>query len=318
MTAHGARIAGARTGTVHRFAPRFVPRFAPRAALAASLVAALLAGCGSTPTRRGGFYQDDGPPRDVPAEIARTPDAVPRVEPFHPYANRPYSALGRSFTPLTGDAPLRQRGVASWYGRQFHGNRTATGERYDMFAMSAAHPTLPLPSYARVTNVRNGRTVIVRVNDRGPFKHDRIVDLSYAAAHRLGIVEAGSGEVELERITHADIRAGRSGGDAAAAPGGGVPVSQRSPLPPPAPGGAWAVQLGAFEVAAHAESLRESAAARLARSDDPDAAPHTARVERDGRLFRVLVGSLADRAAAQRLADRLERLLGRETALFVR
>jgi rare lipoprotein A len=178
-------------------------------------------GCGSTPKpapRAGGFYQDDGPPDKSPADLARTPDAVPRVEPFHPYANRPYSALGRRYTPITDDRPFRQRGYASWYGRQFHGNRTASGERYDMFAMTAAHPTLPLPSYVRVTHRKNGASVIVRVNDRGPFKHDRVIDVSYAAAVRLGIAAAGTGEVDVLRLTHADIRGGRLGQQGTARP----------------------------------------------------------------------------------------------------
>lgn len=275
----------------------------------AFVLGALLAGCGSTPTKRpGGYYQDDGPPRDPPKDLSRTPDAVPRVEPFHPYANRPYKALGRTYTPLTGDVKVRQRGVASWYGRQFHGNRTATGEIYDMYAMTAAHPTLPLPSYARITRIATGQSVIVRVNDRGPFRADRIVDVSYAAAHRLGIVTAGHAEVELERITHAEIRAGRY--DARSAP----PSADASDGGPPA--APWSVQLGAFEVAAHAEALRERAGAQLAR--DGDATVGAPRVERDGRLYRVLVGALPDRAAALQLAERLERLLGRQTALFTR
>ena len=166
----------------------------------------LLAACGTT--HRGGYYQNDGPPEQTPSDIASTPDAVPRVEPFLARANRPYVALGRSYTPLTTDVPFRERGLASWYGKQFHGNRTASGEIYDMFAMSAAHPTLPLPSYVRVTGVRNRQSVIVRVNDRGPFKSDRIIDLSYAAASKLGFVGTGTGQVEIERITHAQITSG--------------------------------------------------------------------------------------------------------------
>lgn len=181
--------------------------------LAALAVAALLAACGTAPkapaSRGGGYYQDDGPPDRVPVDLAKVPDAEPRVEPLHRFANRPYTALGRSYVPMTADAPLRQRGHASWYGRQFHGARTSSGEIYDMFAMTAAHPTMPIPSFARVTSVRTGASVIVRVNDRGPFKHDRIIDLSYAAATRLGIVASGTGEVEVERITFADIAAGR-------------------------------------------------------------------------------------------------------------
>ena len=133
---------------------------------------------------------------------------MPRIEPFLARANRPYVALGRSYTPLTTDVAFRERGLASWYGKQFHGNRTASGEIYDMFAMTAAHPTLPLPSYVRVTGVRSRQSIIVRVNDRGPFKSDRIIDLSYAAASRLGFVAAGTGQVEIERITHAQIASG--------------------------------------------------------------------------------------------------------------
>jgi rare lipoprotein A len=180
-------------------------------ALLCCAAAALLAACSTSKPRPGGFYQNDGPPDRVPADILRTPDAVPRVEPFHRFANRPYTALGRSYTPMTEDKPFRQRGLASWYGRQFHGNRTSSGEIYDMFAMTAAHPTLPIPSYVRVRHLASGATVIVRVNDRGPFKHDRVIDLSYAAAVRLGYAAVGTADVEVVRLTHADIRAGRLG-----------------------------------------------------------------------------------------------------------
>jgi rare lipoprotein A len=259
----------------------------------ALLLLALLAACSSAP-RRGGFYQDDGPPERVPADLARAPDAQPRIEPFHPYANRPYRALGREYTPMTEDRPYRARGAASWYGRQFHGARTASGELYDMFAMTAAHPTLPIPSYARVTNVANGASVIVRVNDRGPFKDGRVIDLSYAAAVKLGIAAAGTGVVEVVRLTFDDIRA-----LAAAAAGNAA--------------GRWSVQLGAFAEAARAESLRERAAATLARAGEPPP-----RVESDGSIFRVLVGNVADRSAAQQLARTVERLLELDTLLHFR
>ena len=174
---------------------------------AVSVIAALILGCGTSP-QRGGYYQNDGPPDRAPSDVASTPDAVPKVEPFLARANRPYVALGRSYTPLTTDVAFRERGLASWYGKQFHGNRTASGEIYDMFAMTAAHPTLPLPSYVRVTGVRSRQSIIVRVNDRGPFKLDRVIDLSYAAASRLGFVAAGTGQVEIERITNAQIASG--------------------------------------------------------------------------------------------------------------
>src|SRR5512137_2979192 len=129
------------------------------------------------------YYKDDGPGANAPANLDSIPDAVPRAEPLHRFANRPYTVFGREYVPATTLRPYRERGIASWYGRKFHGEKTSTGEVYDMYAMTAAHPTLPIPSYARVTNPANGRSVVVRVNDRGPFLHDRVIDLSYAAAH---------------------------------------------------------------------------------------------------------------------------------------
>ncbi|MGZ8994412.1 MAG: septal ring lytic transglycosylase RlpA family protein [Burkholderiaceae bacterium] len=170
------------------------------------LIAALVSGCGTT--QRGAYYQNDGPPDRTPSDVAATPDAVPKIEPLMARANRPYVALGRSYTPLTTDVEFRERGFASWYGRQFHGNRTSSGEIYDMFAMTAAHPTLPVPSYVRVTSAKTRQSVIVRVNDRGPFKSDRIIDLSYAAALKLRFVAAGVEQVEIERITHWQIASG--------------------------------------------------------------------------------------------------------------
>ena len=170
------------------------------------IVLTLLAACGTT--SRGGYYQGDGPPDRAASDMAAIPDAVPKIEPLLARSNRPYVALGRSYTPLTTDVEFRQRGVASWYGKQFHGNRTASGDIYDMFAMTAAHPTLPLPSYVRVTSLRTRQSVIVRVNDRGPFKSDRIIDLSYAAASKLQFVAAGVESVEIERITHWQIASG--------------------------------------------------------------------------------------------------------------
>ena len=317
--------------------------------LAVAALVALIAACGTTP-KKAGYYQDDGPPDRVPADIAAIPDAVPRVEPLHRATSKPYTALGRSYTPLTGDAPFRQRGMASWYGRQFHGNRTANGETYDMFAMTAAHPILPIPSYVRVTNVRSGRSVIVRVNDRGPFKHDRVIDLSYAAATKLGIAAAGTGEVEVERITMTQIANGdtrRSDGatpviasaaaptiaastSAAAVPseaivsvGATATVAAAGELAPTAeptslPQRGWSVQLGAFAQEANAEALAGRAAALLAFLDPDALNAGTPRVEREGGVYRVLVGATADRGAAQALARELEKVLERPTTLLLR
>src|SRR5436190_11025173 len=151
-------------------------------------------------TRPGGYYKDDGPGENPPANLDGVADAMPKLEPLNRFANRPYAVFGRNYIPATSLRPYKERGLASWYGRRFHNQKTSTGEPYDMYAMTAAHPTLALPSYARVTNLANGRSVVVRVNDRGPFHPGRIIDLSYAAAHRIGIAQNGSGEVEVESI----------------------------------------------------------------------------------------------------------------------
>jgi rare lipoprotein A len=173
---------------------------------AALVAAALLAGCGSAPSK-GGYYKDDGPGANPPSNLASIPDPTPKSEPLHRFANRPYEVFGRKYVPFTKVQPYQQRGMASWYGKRFHGQKTASGEPYDMYAMTAAHPILPIPSYARVTNLRNGRQVVVRINDRGPFHSGRVIDLSYAAANRLGLIGSGSGEVEVDAIVP-DSRAG--------------------------------------------------------------------------------------------------------------
>jgi rare lipoprotein A len=171
---------------------------APAAATASSTPA-------PAPKRQGAYYQDDGPGDKPPVNLDDIPDASPKLEPLRLASNRPYTVFGREYVPQTALQPFRQRGVASWYGRKFHGSKTSSGEAYDMYAMTAAHPTLPIPSYAKVTMVSNRRSVIVRVNDRGPFHSDRIMDLSYAAAYRLGYAQAGSALVEIESVDPAEF-----------------------------------------------------------------------------------------------------------------
>ncbi len=149
--------------------------------------------------RAGGYYLDDGPGANPP-DIEAIPDAIPKLEVLASRANRPYSVFGIQYIPLTQLKPYRERGFASWYGKKFHGQTTSNGERYDMYAMTAAHPTFPLPSYAKVTNPKSGKSVIVRVNDRGPFLNNRVIDLSYTAAAKLGYVNSGSTEVEVSLI----------------------------------------------------------------------------------------------------------------------
>jgi rare lipoprotein A len=149
---------------------------------------------------RGGYYQDDGPGDNPPAGLRDMPDAVVKYEPYAKFGNKPYAVFGQTYTPLVNDEPFSQRGVASWYGVKFHGQRTSSGEPYDMYKMTAAHPTLPIPSYARITSLDSGKSVVVRINDRGPFHSDRVVDVSYTAALKLGLLGKGSHRVEIERL----------------------------------------------------------------------------------------------------------------------
>ncbi len=167
---------------------------------------ALVAGCSGS----SNYFQNDGPPGRISRALSFTSDNVTvKVEQPHKWANRPYTVMGKRYYPITGDKPMVQTGTASWYGKQFHGKKTAIGEKYDMFAMTAAHPTMELPSYAKVTNLKNGRSVIVRVNDRGPFLHGRVIDMSYAAAVKLGYDKQGITRVKVERITRRDIAEGK-------------------------------------------------------------------------------------------------------------
>lgn len=173
-------------------------------------LAALLSGCASGPSpQTASPSQSDGAPAEPPADLAAQPDAVPRVEPIHKGGpNKPYEVLGQSYEPVVEDVPWHERGLGSWYGRKFHGRRTASGELFSMYGMTAAHRTLPIPSYARVRHVQSGKSVIVRINDRGPFHASRVIDLSYAAAVKLGMVSSGSAQVEVTRLTFDDIRRG--------------------------------------------------------------------------------------------------------------
>lgn len=185
------------------------------------VLAATLAACASGPGAKGGASRTsppvrvwpspdrDGAPASPPADLAQTPDPEPQIEPIRQGGpNKPYVVLGRAYEPMAADVPWKERGLASWYGTKFHGRKTASGELFSMYGVTAAHRTLPIPSYARVRNVNNGKEIVVRVNDRGPFHSSRVMDLSYAAAVKLGISSAGSATVEIERLTFDDIRTG--------------------------------------------------------------------------------------------------------------
>lgn len=299
---------------------------------AASAAVLVLAGCSSNSP----YFENDGPPTFFKGSEAES--ATPRVEPFKKASLRPYKVLGKWYTPVTSDTAMRQTGTASWYGKQFHGKKTSTGETYDMYEPTAAHPTMPLPSYARVTNLENGRSIIVRVNDRGPFLHSRVIDLSYAAAKALGYSSKGTAKVEVRRLTWSEIRSGtwKSGGSAPAAVAAAPvtkPVTTPAPAPlqtaqpasaqdpvyeaeddpvaaivasaPPMRG--WGVQVGSFSQLGNAQAFAAHAEAVLA-ADEGGA--RSVRIVEDGTLWRVIVGGGMTHEAAANDAKSVGSRLG--------
>lgn len=308
-------------------------------------------GTGTPGAPRGGrFYLDDGPGERPLAELANIPDAIARDEPLHRFANRPYTQFGRHYVPMTRLEPFRERGTATWYGRRYHNRPTSTGERYDMYAMTAAHPTLPLPSYARVTHIQSGRSIIVRVNDRGPFVPGRVIDLSYAAAARLGTALSGSAEVEVELITRFDEAQAPAAARATESPPvlPAVPGPVAAPVAPAPPGlaaeGAQAVavslsrppaieaggepaaspaavaalapgryvQVGAYQTRSSAQAALERLLAR------PGGLPETVMVRQDGALFKLVAGPYAQPAQAQEALRRLRSATGIDAFQLVR
>jgi len=153
----------------------------------------------------GAYYLDDGPDENPPQNLDKIPDAQPKYEALSKRANRPYVAFDKKYFPMKKIIPFKEEGYASWYGKRYHGRKTSIGETYDMYQMTGAHKTLPLPCYIKVTNLKNNRSVIIRVNDRGPFIDERIVDLSYAAAHRLEIIQNGSELVKIEMVNPSSV-----------------------------------------------------------------------------------------------------------------
>lgn len=259
-----------------------------------------------TPGKKpGGYYLDDGPGANPPADLASIPDAVPRPEPVKVSTTRPYTAMGKTYTPMREVTPYKARGLASWYGKRYHGRATSSGEIYDMYAMTAAHPTLPIPSYVRVTSVKNGRSVVVRVNDRGPFHSDRLIDLSYVAAWKLGYVGEGSGLVDVESIL--------PGTEAAVAESPKpVAVTVEEPLPAAVPATGVFLQLGAFGSRENADDFINKMRVEL------DALAVPLQVYSKDKLFRVHAGPYADRDAATREASRIDDRLGVKPFVVVR
>jgi rare lipoprotein A len=242
----------------------------------------------------GGYYQDDGPGENPPANLDAIADAVPRSEPPHRGANRPYTVFGRTYVPNVSSDPFRQQGIASWYGKKFHGQKTSIGETYDMYAMTAAHPILPLPSYVRVTNPANNKSVVVRLNDRGPFHADRIIDLSYVAAAKLDLIRRGSGAVIVERVFADGTPPMNMAAQANTLPA----IAPASPITTDA--GALYLQLGAFSSMDNADVFR----ARMVRELDWNREPITVS-QKDG-LYRVRLGPYNVRAEAEAIAAKVK------------
>jgi rare lipoprotein A len=293
--------------------------------LAALFLAALLSACGSriplkdaqtapqvssakqprseipAAQNSGKYYANDGPPDIAPEALESTPDATPRAEPLHRFANRPYTVMGTQYVPYTLVKSFKEVGNASWYGRQFQGQKTANGEIYDLYAMTAAHPTAPLPSYARVTNLENGRNVVVRINDRGPFLHGRIIDLSYAAASKLGFARKGSARVEVELLD--------MGAASVLQPPKVVPppriTSESSDIVVAGDAGEFYIQLGAFSNEANALAFLNKVASPV--SEALGVAPQV--LDRNG-LARIRVGPYRSRDAASAALNALSAKTG--------
>lgn len=249
----------------------------------------------------------DGPPASPPPDLAQQPDPVPRQEPKSKYGNPPtYEVFGKTYRTMNTPHGYAQRGIASWYGSKFHGRPTSSGERYDMYKLTAAHRSLPIPTYVRVTNLDNGKSAVVRVNDRGPFHSDRIIDVSYAAAVKLGFQNRGTARVSIEALSGSPepkvLVTDASAAEEAESPVTAPVLATAVPMMPPARGTGFAtvdaariyLQAGAFRQRAGAEKLQETLLL-LVGGD-----VHIRQAGEDG-LYRVRIGPIADLDEAARL-----------------
>lgn len=254
----------------------------------------------STPGPASPYERDRPPsPDEIPPDLANIPDAVPQAEPRSAWGNPDsYEALGERYSVLDDPHGFRERGYASWYGKKFHGKRTSSGEPYDMFRMTGAHKTLPIPCYARITNLDNGKSVVVRINDRGPFHSGRIIDLSYAAALKLDMLGHGSTYVDLEVLSPDDPQQTAP----AVVPAPVAPPVIASVPPPRVPltGDPHYLQAGAFRDAANASLFQD----RLA---NLGFRPLTLKSEQRGGMwvYRVLIGPFANTAELERTRLRM-------------
>jgi rare lipoprotein A len=252
----------------------------------------------------GVFEKGDSAPSNPP-DVSGIPDAEPKVEPIRPQNQKSYVVLGKRYYPMSNNVGYREKGIASWYGKKFHGRKTATGETYDMYQMTAAHKTLPLPSYAEVTNLDNGRKIIVKVNDRGPFHRGRIIDLSYAGAKKLGIIGRGTGRVEVHAIDASTYVANKpfSKPSVESVSIASQHVHEDKAYPEQATAGEAGVylQVGTFSSIDRAKELKQKLAGHLTET------VFLMPVYREqGALYRVRVGPLASVEASEMMAVKLK------------
>lgn len=275
----------------HQPRTKLAPVFKP--SIGGLVLLSLLSGCGTFTVE-----QDSAPNKDL--DWNSIPDAVPRTEPLSDSGNpESYVVNGQRYFVDFSAGDYRQQGIASWYGTKFHGRKTSSGEPYDMYAMTAAHKTLPLPSYVKVKNLHNDKEVIVKVNDRGPFVDGRIIDLSYAAAQKLDIVGNGTAHVEIETVLPA--------GNAAVQPDKLEIIELDNVANTGTTPTAYYVQLGAFSHRAHAEQLLTELKSQAITAVSISSI-NTNGNQPANNLFRVRVGPFSDKQQLQAMESQLSEL----------
>jgi rare lipoprotein A len=275
-----------------------------------------MSACSTISTTTTSRPSQDAAPENPP-DVSQTPDAVPKHEPKSRYGNMDsYEVFGKRYYTQDSSKGYVAHGHASWYGTKFHGNKTSSGELYDMYEMTAAHKTLPLPTYARVTNTGNGKSVVVKINDRGPFHGDRIIDLSYAAASKIGILQQGTGHVKVEaidphtyQVPHMTVAENKT----PAQPAPQTVAAAPAPATPPANNAhsQWYLQLAAFVDKTYAEGMMDELETLIEQ-------PMTISQNGNDPLYRVQVGPFPNQTAAQAYQTELANLMPEKPLLISR
>jgi rare lipoprotein A len=255
------------------------------------LLIGFLTSCGG----KVGVVEQDSAPKRAP-DVSNVPDAVPKNEPLSKYGNpRQYQVFGKNYYTLSSAEGYHEKGIASWYGTKFHGRRTSSGEIYDMYKMTAAHKTLPLPTYAEVTNLENGKKVIVKINDRGPFHENRLIDLSYSAATKLGIIAKGTGLVEVKALT--------TPGKANVMPPVKEPSTEVTASVKPLSSAEMFLQVGAYSSLSRAEQIKQKL-----QHEVTGVISITPFKSSQGTLYRVCIGPISNVEQGDSLATKLANL----------